>query len=90
MAEPSLVLPVTLDAPSTSSSLEQQCASATVSCMATWHSGAATGAALGCADGSLFLLKPSQLIAHIIFDITHTADRLFDCKGFWGVLTSRK
>jgi len=61
MASAPLVLPVSLDAES--KPLDIQAADASVTSVAVWHSTARSGAALGCADGSFFLLNPN-LDAH--------------------------
>ncbi|KZV92531.1 hypothetical protein EXIGLDRAFT_718203 [Exidia glandulosa HHB12029] len=42
------------------STFDQQCSEATFTCITAWHSSDASGAALGCADGSFFLLRPTE------------------------------
>ncbi|EJD50966.1 hypothetical protein AURDEDRAFT_112046 [Auricularia subglabra TFB-10046 SS5] len=61
MAAPPLTLPVTFAPPADSStSFERQCSDAPASCATAWHSNNASGVALGCADGSIFLFHPAE------------------------------
>lgn len=61
MAAASLTLPVTFIQPGEASTgFEQQCSDAVATCITAWHSDNASGAALGCAEGSIFLLHPTE------------------------------